>query len=270
MAEIADLIKKMTKTQEEIYSCVCTVVEIDEAKRLISVKPNKGDADVFDVRLQASVSANFGAVFFPKMNSEVIITFLSKELAYVSLFAEIEKIQLNIGDFSLFVDASNMNLAVENIDVTATNTEVSSDNIKVNASDTEINSDNVTINSQTTKVVTTNFEVQGANIKLSAPLVDIMAGAVNIAGAVAITGAVSIAGAVAINGGANGGVPLGGALVTELNKVKTDFANLKAKFSAWSPVANDGGTALKAQLNGWTPQTTPVTAAAISNPQITQ
>jgi len=265
MAEIADIIKKMTKTQEEIYSCVCTVTEIDEAKRLISVKPNNGSAEVFDVRLQTIVSGVLGLVVFPKNGSEVIINFISKEVAYVALFSEIEKIQLNIGDLSLFVDASNMNLAVENIDVTATNTELSSDNVKINASDTKINSDNVEINSQTTKVVTTNFEVQGANIKLTAPLVDIIAGAVNISGAVAINGAITI------NGGGNGGVPLGAALVTKINKLETTINQLKTKFTAWTPVANDGGSALKAQLSSWhTTPIVPTTATEISNPQITQ
>jgi len=270
MSEIADIIKKMTKTKEEIYSCVCTVTEIDEEKRLISVKPNNGAAEVFDVRLQVIVSAALGLVVFPKNGSEVIINFLSKELAYVALYSEIEKIQLNIGEMSFFIDASNMNLAVDAIDMTASTTEVSSDNVTVNANSTELNSDNVEINSTTTKVVTTSFEVKGANIKLSAPLVDIIAGAVNISGAVAITGAVAINGAITINGGGNGGVPLGGALSTELNKIKTDFQNLKAKFTAWSPVNYDGGAALKTQLNSWTPNTTPVSSSAISNPQVKQ
>jgi hypothetical protein len=40
-------------------------------------------------------------------------------------------------------------------------------------------------------------------------------------------GRCSVAGSVALNGGANGGVPKGAALVTEFNKLKEDFADLQ-------------------------------------------
>ncbi|QHB38554.1 structural protein [Flavobacterium phage vB_FspM_lotta8-2] len=277
MAEIADILKQLGKNNEEIYSVVCTVTEIDEEKRIISVKPNNNSAEVFDVRLQTVVSGALGLVYFPKMSSEVIITFLSKELAYVALYSEIEKVQLNIGDFSLFFDATNANLSSENIDVIATNTEIRSDNIKVNATSTEINSDNVTVNatntetnSQTTKFLSSSFEVEGTSVKITAPSIALMGAAINLTGAVTIAGATAINGAITINGGGNGGLPLGGALVSQLNSLKTDISNLKQKFNNWTPSSNDGGAALKSQLAGWSPNVTPVTAAAISNPQITQ
>jgi hypothetical protein len=75
-----------------------------------------------------------------------------------------------------------------------------------------------------------------------------LTGAVTIQGATTITGAVAVAGSVALNGGANGGVPKGAALVTEFNKLKEDFADLKARFNSWTPVNGDGGAALKQSL----------------------
>jgi hypothetical protein len=256
MAEIADILKQLGKNNEEIYSVVCTVTEIDEQKRVISVKPNNNSAEVFDVRLQTVVSGALGLVYFPKMSSEVIITFLSKELAYVALYSEIEKVQLNIGDFSLFFDATNANLSSENIDVTATNTEISSDNVTVNAT--------------STKFVSSSFEVEGTSVKLTAPSIDLMGAAINLTGAVTIAGATAINGAITMNGGANGGLPLGAALVTEINKLKTDFSTLKQKFNNWTPVPQDGAVPLKQALATWSPNVTPINAAAISNPQITQ
>lgn len=264
MAEIKDLIKQLGQSKEEIYSLVCTVYEIDEEKRVISVKPNNGSADVFDVRLQTVVSSGLGLVCFPKNNSEVMITFVSKEIAYVSLFSVIEKIQLNIGDFSFFVDASNMNMSVDNIDVIAENTEISSDNVKVNASNTELNSDTV-------KVVSTSFEIQGATIKLQAPLLDIVSATVNIAGAVTITGATAINGAITMNGGTKGGIPTASQLKSKINVLENDLNLLKTTFNSWTPVNNDGGSALKVQLNSWhTTQITPTTEAEISNPDVKQ
>jgi hypothetical protein len=264
MAEISDLIKQLGQNKEEIYSVIGTVSEINEEERVILVKPNNGSADVFDVRLQTVVSGGLGLVCFPALDSEVIITFVSKEMAYVSLFSIIEKIQLNIGDFSLFIDASNMNMSVENIDVIATNTEISSDNVKINASDTQINSDTV-------KVVSTNFEVQGATIKLSAPLIDLIGTAVNVTGAFTVNGAVALNGAITMNGGAKGGLPTGESLKNKLNVLENDINSLKSTFNSWTPVANDGGTALKTKLNTWhTSQIVPTTQEEISNPEITQ
>lgn len=278
MAEIKDLIKQLGQSKEEIYSLVCTVYEIDEEKRVISVKPNNGSADVFDVRLQTVVSSGLGLVCFPENDSEVMITFVSKEIAYVSLFSVIEKIQLNIGDFYFFVDASNMNMSIDNIDVTAENTEISSDSVKVNASNTEITSDeikvnasNTEINSDTVKVVSTSFEIQGATIKLQAPLVDIIATTVNIAGAVTITGATAINGAITMNGGTKGGIPTASQLKDKINVLENDLNSLKTKFNSWIPVNNDGGNALKTQLSSWhTSQITPTTEAEISNPDVKQ
>jgi len=117
MAEIKDLIKKLSKNNEEIYSLVCTVVEVDENKRVIKVRPNNGDAEVFDVRLQSNVSGSLGFVCYPKIDSEVVISFLSKETAYVALYSEIEKIQLTIGAFSLLLDAENLNINSEQITI---------------------------------------------------------------------------------------------------------------------------------------------------------
>lgn len=264
MAEIKDLIKQLGQSKEEIYSLVCTVYEIDEEKRVISVKPNNGSADVFDVRLQTVVSSGLGLVCFPENDSEVMITFVSKEIAYVSLFSVIEKIQLNIGDFSFFVDASNMNMSIDNIDVIAENTEISSDNVKVNASDTEVNSEKV-------MVVSTDFEIQGQTIKLTAPLVDIISTAVNISGALTVTGAVAMNGAITMNGGSKGGLPTSSELVSKINVLENDLNSLKSTFNSWTPVNNDGGSALKTRLNSWhTTQIIPTTENDISNPDVKQ
>jgi hypothetical protein len=71
-----------------------------------------------------------------------------------------------------------------------------------------------------------------------------MTGAVEITGETTITGAVSVVGSVSLNGGKRRSSK-GAALVTEFNKPKEDFAELKNKFSGWTPVNNDGGAALK-------------------------
>ncbi len=260
--EISDIIKKMVETQEITYSCVATVTSIDSEKRLIDVQPNDGAAEIFDVRLQSVVSGTIGLVLWPKIGSEVIVTFLSKEIAYAALYGEIEKVEISIGSMALLLDAENANIdvlkSVQNIN------------------ETTVTGSKLNTNVQTVKTVSTGYEVQASNMKLDAVLMQLIAGALNVqavstfTGATTFNGATAINGAITLNGGGNGGVPLSTPLSTEINKIITDIAVLKAKFDNWAPVANDGGAALKSQLAGWTPGTATITPEEISNPEITQ
>lgn len=93
--EITELLRQLTKSKEEIYSIICTVDAIDETKRVISAIPNNGDAEIFDVRLQSNVSGSLGFVCIPKAGSEVVVSFLSKSVAYVALFSAVDKILID-------------------------------------------------------------------------------------------------------------------------------------------------------------------------------
>jgi hypothetical protein len=92
---IKDILKQLLKDDVEIYSTIGTVEKIDEIKRVCTVTPLDGSAKLFNVRLQTQVAGNEGLVIFPKKDSKVIVTFLSKELAFVSSTSEIQKILLN-------------------------------------------------------------------------------------------------------------------------------------------------------------------------------
>lgn len=60
-------------------------------------------------------------------------------------------------------------------------------------------------------------------------------------------------------------------LVTRLNKIEQDNNALKAAFSAWVVVPNDGGAALKASAASWSgQQLVPTERADIENLNITQ
>lgn len=56
---------------------------------------------------------------------------------------------------------------------------------------------------------------------------------------------------IALNGGDNGGMVLVGNLVCALNKIQQDVNNLKTAISGWTPLAQDGGAALKTALSTW-------------------
>ncbi len=263
MANIRDIVLELIKDNDEMYSIVGKVKEVDKAKRLCRIEPNNGDAELFDVRLQSVVSSEIGLVLFPALDSDVTVTFLSKELAFVSQTSEIEEVKLDIGDFSLFIDAENFDKSVKNITINTTNYEK-------NATDTKINSNNYEMTGENAKfTISTIFEVissgvisaEAQAIILEATNIDLTGvttingmttinGVTQINGAATIAGAATMSGAVSMGGGTNGGIPKGAALITELNKIITEVNKIRTALVGWTPVNNDGGAALKARVGG--------------------
>lgn len=54
-----------------------------------------------------------------------------------------------------------------------------------------------------------------------------------------------------VDGGNNGGLVLSMALTEKLNTLEEDINKLKTAVSGWTPVAQDGGGALKTALGSW-------------------
>lgn len=55
---------------------------------------------------------------------------------------------------------------------------------------------------------------------------------------------------IAFNDGNNGGIPITGNVINRLNLIEQDINSLKSILSGWTPVASDGGAALKTALTG--------------------
>lgn len=73
-----------------------------------------------------------------------------------------------------------------------------------------------------------------------------------------------------INGDAFGGVVKVDELVRELNALKKEVNTLKSILSAWVPVPNDGGAALKASVVSWSSQVLqPAVSAQLQNSFVT-
>ena len=89
--DIRALIQKLAKTDDEIYSMVCTVKEVNG--EFCTVTPVNGDAEIFKVKLVAG-NGKTPLLIEPVVDSVVVVTFLSKNTAFVSLYSEIETIQI--------------------------------------------------------------------------------------------------------------------------------------------------------------------------------
>lgn len=89
--DIRALIQKLAKTDDEIYSMVCTVKEVNG--EFCTVTPVNGDAEIFKVKLVAG-SSKTPLLIVPVVDSVVVVTFLSKNTAFISLYSEIETVQI--------------------------------------------------------------------------------------------------------------------------------------------------------------------------------
>lgn len=70
------------------------------------------------------------------------------------------------------------------------------------------------------------------------------------------------AGNININGGSLGAVVSIEPLVEKLNVLETDLNDLRTVFNNWTPVAQDGGAALKTAVSSWASQSLTVTQTA--------
>ncbi|MCR5697855.1 MAG: hypothetical protein K6G73_12855 [Marinilabiliaceae bacterium] len=70
------------------------------------------------------------------------------------------------------------------------------------------------------------------------------------------------AGNININGGSHGAVVSIEPLVEKLNALENDLNDLRTVFNNWTPVAQDGGAALKTAVGSWASQSLAVTQTA--------
>jgi len=133
---IQNSLKKLSATQEEVYSKVCVVRSTSKYFLLIDVEPidsllfnlavpNK-DNYIRNVKLSPITSAlnKSQSYKIPKVGSYVIVTFLSKELGFVALFSKLTTVVIAANDIKIQltdavkfdnIDAFNINNSENNI-----------------------------------------------------------------------------------------------------------------------------------------------------------
>ncbi|ENG5660630.1 hypothetical protein ABUT75_002190 [Flavobacterium psychrophilum] len=110
---IAGVIKKISKSSDEVYAKICEVLEVNTEDKTIDVKPIDDTAEIFNVRLQAE-SETGGLVLIPKVGSMVLVVFLNKNNAAVVNTSEIEKFSLVISTCKFEVHNTGFLLQKEN------------------------------------------------------------------------------------------------------------------------------------------------------------
>jgi len=92
---ISELIKKLAESGDQIYSKVCKVISVDLDERTCEVEPLSGGANIPACRLQAAIDQTSGLLQIPAVDSFVIVTWLNKNAAFVSMTSQVDEIQLN-------------------------------------------------------------------------------------------------------------------------------------------------------------------------------
>jgi hypothetical protein len=98
-SEIAEAIRRLSKTNVVIQSVLCKVVSVNKAEGFIVADPLNGDADFEDARLRAVMDGQLaGLMIYPVVGSNVIVTIIDNDLAtaFVSQYSEIEELLLEI------------------------------------------------------------------------------------------------------------------------------------------------------------------------------
>jgi hypothetical protein len=133
------------QTEQHIQSTLCKVVAVDGL--LCDCEPINGDADILEVRLNAS-GLN-GYVITPKVGSMVMVTKFERFEAFISSFSDVEKIEI-LCDNIVFNDGTNDGMVLINALVN-----------KLNALENKVNSIINTFNTHTHSGVTTGGGTSG-------------------------------------------------------------------------------------------------------------
>lgn len=105
--DILDEAIKQNMNKQEIYSIVCNVDSVDLGDRTCVCTPVNGGAELQDVRIQASIGSSVGLFIEPEVDSKVVVSFLSREIAYISLFSDIKNVHLDFTEKVIFNGGSN-------------------------------------------------------------------------------------------------------------------------------------------------------------------
>jgi|LSQX01.2.fsa_nt_gb hypothetical protein len=100
------LLREISQVQSNGSVFVCEVTDVNGGK--CNAMPLDGSAEFKDVRLNTVSSDTAGIVITPAKKSLVLVHQISSVDSYVSQFSEIEKIDIEIGDIKLHLNANEI------------------------------------------------------------------------------------------------------------------------------------------------------------------
>lgn len=123
MANLRNIFEELSKQNQEIYSLVGEVTAIDTDAMSCDVQPLNGSAEIFGVRMSAD-PVHSGLHLIPIVGSRSIVTFLSKDVAFLSLVSDLDYYLVDIDDVSFRLDKDGTIIQVSTSEHSVTSDEV--------------------------------------------------------------------------------------------------------------------------------------------------
>lgn len=136
MADIGNLIKTLAMRGTEMYLRVCTVDAVDEEARTVDCTPIDEGAPLLGVNLQADQNGTVGLVRFPEPGTDVVVGFLSPDVAVVLLAAQYTKTVFTIGETELTVEDKAISLVNGKVKA-----DIAEDSVKIDVDGTTLEMD---------------------------------------------------------------------------------------------------------------------------------
>ena len=126
MKNVSDAIRNMGGSHQELYSVAGVVSSIDLNSMTCTVSID-GEADLHGVKIQTMEGGNKGVKLVPKLNSEVIVTYMSTATAYIAMVSEIQ-------EFGVEIDTCNISIKDTQVAIKQGTAEIKLSNGKIQIS----------------------------------------------------------------------------------------------------------------------------------------
>lgn len=104
------LIELVADPQRPVYSVPGTVTAVDEQAMTCDVSLASGEADVYGVRISA-VPDSSGLRMVPSVGAACIITWMSRTTAFLSMVSDLDHLQCEVGNTTLYIDPEGVQLS---------------------------------------------------------------------------------------------------------------------------------------------------------------
>lgn len=108
--DIRSSIRQLALSGSEMYLRICTVDEVDENARTVDCTPIDEGAPLVGVNLQADQNGTVGLVRFPEKGTDVVVGFMSPNVAVVLLAAQYTKAVFTIGETEIVVQDKSISI----------------------------------------------------------------------------------------------------------------------------------------------------------------
>jgi len=95
MSKIAQYIRMIADKGDEVYSIFCKITSVDKVNNKCNVKPIRNEdskIELTEVQLGSKIDNDNDYIIYPEVNSVVLITWISKQDAFISLYGDIDEI----------------------------------------------------------------------------------------------------------------------------------------------------------------------------------